>query len=137
MNNAKALARKYGPVIYWLIFACLTAVGGTDPGYIPRSMPLPSYPVPVVVIIWLIFAALIRWHLSLLSPNAEPGLARKAEIAAYIALLLLLIFPITGTDKDGLTVVVGLFAFCNLALLVGYGLSSVLSPLFGQGRKAP
>lgn len=125
--------RKFWLPFYWLLFACLSAIGGTSPGYYPKHMQLPPFPFAAVAITWMVFAIvlfILHWVL-------YQKLSKKLLImltVCLVAILLYLLWLGTSTDLPGFFYVTSLFALLTLLLLVVRGLRLSISLLYRRLR---
>ena len=52
------IARRYFLVLFWLLFACFTAVAATEPGYVLHPERVP-YPWLGVVVMWVLLGIIV------------------------------------------------------------------------------
>jgi hypothetical protein len=117
--------RRYWPVIYWLVFACLAVIAAQDPGRILRSQPLPPFPWISLFIIWALLAV-ETYPLYVFIYRAPIGnsLLRQLTKAALYSLALCLFFmAAVATEQTWLLYVPMGFAFASLVLFGGIALA--------------
>ena len=140
MSQFGSLAKRYWLAFYWLIFACLAAVWGQNPGLLPRSQPLPPYPWTGVVITWIILAVEICvFYKIVYRPKNEkrPQWQRLRDALFYLFGLCVFEVFIGVTDMPGYAYVNLYFAATSFAILCVIAVALGLTKLWGRLRHAP
>ena len=80
-------AKRYHPVIYWLVVVATTTVGTTTSDFIDRTLKL-GYPLSSAMLLTLVVAVLIVWRLASGKIAADKITTRKDEVFYWLTILV-------------------------------------------------
>src|SRR6201996_5621735 len=80
---AQVGARRYHPLIYWLVVVATTTVGTTTSDFIDRTLKL-GYPLSSLMLFTLVIVVLIAWRLASGKISADKITTRKDEIFYWL-----------------------------------------------------
>ena len=85
--TAQVSAKRYHPVIYWLVVVATTTVGTTTSDYMDRTLGL-GYPKASAILFALVIAILIAWHFTTGSIAVDHITTRPNEIFYWLTILV-------------------------------------------------
>jgi uncharacterized membrane-anchored protein len=84
---AQIVAKRYHPLIYWLVVVATTTVGTTTSDYIDRTLHL-GYVASSAMLLALVIAVLIAWRLTTGKIAADKITTRADEIFYWLTILV-------------------------------------------------
>ena len=84
---AQVGARRYHPLIYWLVVVATTTVGTTTSDFIDRTLHL-GYPKSSTMLFGLVVLVLIAWRLTTGKIAADKITTRKDEVFYWLTILV-------------------------------------------------
>jgi uncharacterized membrane-anchored protein len=85
--TAQVSAKRYHPVIYWLVVVATTTVGTTTSDYMDRTLGL-GYPKASAILFALVIGILVAWHFTTGSIAVDHITTRPNEIFYWITILV-------------------------------------------------
>jgi uncharacterized membrane-anchored protein len=85
--TAQIRARRYHPIIYWLVVAATTTVGTTTSDFIDRSLHL-GYAASSAMLLALVILVLIGWKLTTGRISADHITTRRDEMFYWLTILV-------------------------------------------------
>ena len=80
-------ARRYHPVIYWLVVIATTTVGTTTSDFIDRTMKL-GYVASSAMLFGMVLAVLVAWRLTTGAIRADKIVSRRDETFYWLTILV-------------------------------------------------
>ncbi len=84
---AQVRARRYHPVIYWLVVVATTTVGTTTSDFIDRTLHL-GYPLASALLFGLVLLVLVAWRLTTGKIAADQITSRTDEVFYWLTILV-------------------------------------------------
>ena len=84
---AQVRARRYHPVIYWLVVVATTTVGTTTSDYIDRTLHL-GYVISSAMLLALVIAVLIAWKVTTGAIRSDHITSRRDEVFYWVTILV-------------------------------------------------
>jgi uncharacterized membrane-anchored protein len=84
---AQVGARRYHPLIYWLVVVATTTVGTTTSDYIDRTLKM-GYPAASAVLFSLVVLVLVAWRLTTGKIEADKITNRKDEVFYWLTIVV-------------------------------------------------
>ncbi len=84
---AQVGSKHYHPVFYWAVVAATTTVGTTTSDYIDRTLGL-GYVNSSILLLGLVIAILIAWHVTTGRIVVDHVIARKDEVFYWVTILV-------------------------------------------------
>jgi uncharacterized membrane-anchored protein len=84
---AQIKARRYHPVIYWLVVVATTTVGTTTSDFIDRSLHL-GYVISSAILLALVILVLIAWKIATGAIAADKITSRRDEVFYWLTILV-------------------------------------------------
>lgn len=85
--TAQVAAKRYHPVIYWLVVVATTTVGTTTSDYMDRTLGL-GYPKASAILFALVVVILVAWHFTTGSIAVDHITTRPNEIFYWVTILV-------------------------------------------------
>ena len=108
-------ARRYHPVIYWLVVVATTTVGTTTSDFIDRSLHL-GYVASSAMLSGLVLVVLLAWRLTTGAIRSDHITSRRDEIFYWLTILV----------SNTLGTALGDFTADDMGLNLGFELGAVL-----------
>jgi uncharacterized membrane-anchored protein len=80
-------ARRYHPLVYWLVVVATTTVGTTTSDFIDRTLHL-GYPASSAMLFALVVVVLVAWRLAAGRISADRIVTRKDEVFYWLTILV-------------------------------------------------
>jgi len=115
MLIAQIAARRYHPLIYWLVVVATTTVGTTTSDFIDRTLNL-GYAASSAMLFGLVVAVLIAWRLTTGAIAADKIVNRRDEVFYWLTILV----------SNTLGTALGDFTADDTGLNLGFEMGAVL-----------
>lgn len=112
---AQVVARRYHPVIYWLVVIATTTVGTTTSDYIDRTLHL-GYVASSAMLFGLVLVVLIAWRLTTGAIRSDHITSRRDEVFYWLTILV----------SNTLGTALGDFTADDTGLNLGFEMGAVL-----------
>jgi len=135
--RAGDVARRYGLLGYWTVFAVWTLRAGQQPGLVPPGVVI-SYPWWGVLWTWMILAVEVAIFYAILRPRTFSGSLGRLGIAVLFSLCLAIWeVMFIDTDMPGFAYMPGTFALVTTAILAMWTVATAAFQWVGRRRRSP